>query len=323
MDIDIDTTPKPVQKLWFSDGSLVIKADHRLFRISGAVLAARSPIFRDMLAFPQPPDAEAIEGCPVVTLPDSATDVSYFLEALFDSSFFEPHPTETDLEIILGILRLSDKYSVDYLKRRALVHLSSRYPMTLDEWETIADIDAADDAAAVIQICREVNALWILPAAFYAIAESDTDEIQVFLDSLATTETRNDAKLSQDDQRLFLQSSLQISVQGLSITRFLQSSNVIVGCKKNQSCTRVRLQAIAKLHEYITESASNSSKPLSLCDGAGVWKVLSDGCCQGCYDALKKAHKQARQAFWDKLPKFCSLPPWEDLKKLEAEALQA
>ncbi|KAJ7825280.1 hypothetical protein B0H14DRAFT_2369046 [Mycena olivaceomarginata] len=123
--MDADNTPTRVEELWFSDSGLVVQAEQSLFRVSGAVLAARSPIFKDMLSFTQPPDAETIDGCPVVKLPDLATDITCFFRAIFDSS---PTPAEVDFVDVLSILRCSDKYEVKYLRRRALVHLSHDFP---------------------------------------------------------------------------------------------------------------------------------------------------------------------------------------------------
>lgn len=79
-----------VDGLWFSDDMLVIRAEKRIFRVSKSVLAARSSVFSDMIAFPQPlaPDAEGtMEGSPVVTLPDTGQDVEAFLRAIFDSRY--------------------------------------------------------------------------------------------------------------------------------------------------------------------------------------------------------------------------------------------
>jgi hypothetical protein len=84
--MDVDNTPTRVEELWFSDGGLVVQAEQSLFRVSGGILAARSPVFKDMLSFTQPPDAETIEGCPVVRLPDRAADITVFFRAIFDSS---------------------------------------------------------------------------------------------------------------------------------------------------------------------------------------------------------------------------------------------
>jgi hypothetical protein len=87
--MEVDTERNPVQRveeLWFEDGNLVIQAGNTLFRVYRGVLAARSPVFYDMLSFPQPSDSELVEGCPLVRLHDSASEVTVFLKAIFDSS---------------------------------------------------------------------------------------------------------------------------------------------------------------------------------------------------------------------------------------------
>jgi hypothetical protein len=68
--------------LWFEDCGLIIRAGKTLFRISREYLALQSPVFKDMLSFPPPKDAEMMDGCPFVLLPDSAEDVTVFLKAL-------------------------------------------------------------------------------------------------------------------------------------------------------------------------------------------------------------------------------------------------
>lgn len=73
-----------VDSLWFPDGNIVICAHNVLFKVFRGILAARSPVFADMLAFPQPEDAETIDGVPVLHLDDSAADTMYFLKAIFD-----------------------------------------------------------------------------------------------------------------------------------------------------------------------------------------------------------------------------------------------
>jgi hypothetical protein len=97
-----------VDSLWFPDGNLVLSAHGVLFRVFKGILAARSPVFADMLAFPQPEDAETLDGCPVLHLDDSAADTMYFLKALFDyeyvhpSFFVVPFLGEGYRELVLG-----------------------------------------------------------------------------------------------------------------------------------------------------------------------------------------------------------------------------
>ncbi|KAJ7496159.1 hypothetical protein B0H11DRAFT_2189990, partial [Mycena galericulata] len=112
----IDTPPsrdslERCTELWFSDCGLIIRAETMLFRLSGQMLSAHSPVFADMLAFPQPEedDSEQLEGCPVVSLPDSADHLRSFFRALFDYEYFKPYPAETEFPVIEGVLRLSQK----------------------------------------------------------------------------------------------------------------------------------------------------------------------------------------------------------------------
>lgn len=70
---------------WFEDGNLILEAGETRFRISRGVLASQSPVFREMLVFPQPAGEELVDGCPIVRLYDSPEDVRYFLKAIYDS----------------------------------------------------------------------------------------------------------------------------------------------------------------------------------------------------------------------------------------------
>ena len=78
--------------LWFSDGSIVLRAENRLFRVHISLLSRYSAVFSDMLSIPQPTStiddghgqAGRIEGCPVLLLHDKAEDVMHLLRALYD-----------------------------------------------------------------------------------------------------------------------------------------------------------------------------------------------------------------------------------------------
>ncbi|KAJ7896703.1 hypothetical protein B0H14DRAFT_2678436 [Mycena olivaceomarginata] len=137
-----------VDSLWFPDGNLVLSAHGVLFRVFKGILAARSPVFADMLAFPQPEDAETLDGCPVLHLDDSAADTMYFLKALFDYEFFAPYPAPTDFDAIHGVLRLGTKYRVAPLRRRALQHLSSAHPTSLAAWDALCGYSSTASGSA-------------------------------------------------------------------------------------------------------------------------------------------------------------------------------
>ncbi|KAF7983673.1 hypothetical protein HWV62_19573 [Athelia sp. TMB] len=55
--------------IWYDDGNVIL-----------------SSVFKDMFSFPQPPsmDSEMMDGCPIVQLSDSAKEVGYVLEGIFE-----------------------------------------------------------------------------------------------------------------------------------------------------------------------------------------------------------------------------------------------
>ncbi|KAJ7753391.1 hypothetical protein DFH07DRAFT_824300 [Mycena maculata] len=334
MEIDNEPTVK-CQGLWFEDGNLIIHAGNTQFRVYRGVLAARSPVFQDMLSFPQPPDSELVEGCPVVRLHDNTHEVTDFLKAIFDSQFFEPYPAPTDIFVIAGVLRLSHKYGIDYLRRRAFVHLTSAFFTTLSAYDDSIEADdgipwklpswAIPDSYVfpalvyVVQLAREVGGLWILPYAFYQLAEACPNKPDVLscikLDSFAGFP----ALLSEDDQSSFVKGyCVQISTATSDVLRFLRTPQIIPGCRTPHGCLLSRLEALDLTHSDL-DTAAFKADPLLLWYGRD-WDRLADAC-DTCVASLKAASQATRQAFWDQLPQMYGLPPWEELEKIKAEAL--
>jgi hypothetical protein len=73
------------EELWFNDGTVVFRAESRLFRVYGGLLAFYSSVFRDMFSVPQPPAAEMAFGCHFVELPDRAFDVYHMFKLIHDA----------------------------------------------------------------------------------------------------------------------------------------------------------------------------------------------------------------------------------------------
>jgi hypothetical protein len=85
--MEVGATGPRAQELWFEDGTVVIQAGNSLYRVFRGILAARSPVFRDMFQLPQPPDCPLFEGCPVVQIWDSPTELTALLRAIFEPEF--------------------------------------------------------------------------------------------------------------------------------------------------------------------------------------------------------------------------------------------
>ncbi|KAJ7932800.1 hypothetical protein B0H13DRAFT_2307457 [Mycena leptocephala] len=333
MDVDVSnepTEPQCVQELWFEDGNIVIQAGNSLYRVFRGILATHSSVFKDMLSFPQPPDSELVEGCPLVRFPDSDREVTPFLKALFDPEFFEPFPASTSFEIVSGCLRLSHKYGVDYLHRRALIHLSSGYRTKLVEsdkfiyrWDDLSAVEKRSwnwptertFLIATIQLAREVDAPWILPSAFYNLAMSYRELGKAVFHRVVFNGLP--ASLSAQDQDSFVEGhNIQTTSTTVDILRFLFDPSEIEGCKSSKNCFSLRLQAMESRREDLRRYAS---APLDAWE-QDDWTLLKN-LCRACLAVLKQTHEDARQAFWDELPEIYGLPEWEELERLRAAAI--
>ncbi|KAJ6477830.1 hypothetical protein C8R47DRAFT_1219735 [Mycena vitilis] len=326
-----------VASLWFEDDNLILRAESSLFRVSKGVLAARSSVFRDMLSFPVPPrpsrrtasggsgmhlgDMEGVEGvegdagededglidgCPVVRLHDTAADVTVFLRAIFDSGFFEPPPNKTDLATIIGILRLSHKYDVQYLRRRALQHLDTGYPTSLAVYEVSGaetfSSDGLDDSLRTIHCASEVGATWILPTAFYFLCYSDMREI------LAAPSY---ARLSVPDQETVVISYTKQRLACPPVLPFLRIP-FTEGCTALAGCSAYRASYLVDVGSW------NISDPLG---SYKDWTPFEGRICAYCLEQSEEYHRTARKKLWEELPAIYGLPPWDILERMKAESL--
>ncbi|KAJ7753408.1 hypothetical protein DFH07DRAFT_774153 [Mycena maculata] len=335
MDVDVEQSQtQRVPELWFEDGNLVIQAGNSQFRVYRGILAARSPVFHDILSIPQPADAELVDSCSLRFLnPSKSAPYQRQISSHPLLRFFMPFPAKVGMDAIMGCLRLSNKYQVDYLRRRALIHMASGYPTTLSRWDEITahmeeDMNPPGNApswllpldrrytVAAVQLLREVDALWMLPVAFYRLCIRCKDLGREIYHGAAHNDIHQ--ILCYQDQEAFAKGHyLQIQSVTTDVLRFLTDPLDVVGCTSAKRCARARFKAISWAME---ETRELPAIPLDIWDAEGWEKLHST--CPTCLTAHKEAHQAARQAFWDKLPEIYALPPWEELKKLEATALE-
>lgn len=70
--------------IWFEDGNVILIAKNITFKVHRGQLARHSDIFYDLFSIPQPTDQPIFEGCSMVELHDSPSDLTYLLRALYD-----------------------------------------------------------------------------------------------------------------------------------------------------------------------------------------------------------------------------------------------
>ncbi|KAI6039142.1 hypothetical protein EDC04DRAFT_2603393 [Pisolithus marmoratus] len=133
---------------WFDDGNIVLVAEGKCFRVYRGMLSVHSPIFKDMFSCPQPADQEeTIEGCAVVHLQDSASELQHVLRALFYGEYITSSSQPMPMSVATALLRLGKKYEIKLL----FDHMTRR------------DFQ-------LLNVVREVGLLTVLPIALYVCA---------------------------------------------------------------------------------------------------------------------------------------------------------
>ncbi|KAJ6623706.1 hypothetical protein B0H10DRAFT_1873027 [Mycena sp. CBHHK59/15] len=303
-----------VQELWFNDGNLVVQAENHLYRVTKGILAARSPIFSDMLSFPQPPDSDLVDGCPAVRLPDSAGDVTVFLKAIFDSSFFEPPPSSAELSGILGVLRLSHKYDVQYLRRRALLHLETAYPVTLEAYdarETASTFTRTSTGHILVaEVAQQVEAQWIVPCALY---RASCYGLKAILGPGQTLSSLRRACIMAFPQHALAYTSrppflLLLPLQGL--------------CESEERCKLI-YRVFMKAWETSDRVVHRGPDVLrEWAHRIGILKKISiTPPCRPCREHLIVRLTQQREQWWNAMPSLYSLPDWGELTSIRDSSL--
>jgi len=87
-----------------SDGDIVIQScDLINFRVHKLVLSLSSPFFHDMLSLPQPSDEEAVDGLPVVRLPEDAEALNSLLTTLYPIPSVIPNSYDKYLMLLAAL----------------------------------------------------------------------------------------------------------------------------------------------------------------------------------------------------------------------------
>ncbi|KAJ6546873.1 hypothetical protein B0H19DRAFT_1162841 [Mycena capillaripes] len=310
--------PKRVIDLWFEDGNIVIQAEDYQFCLFRSFLTTKSPIFQDTFSIPQPDDAERINGCPVVRIYDSATDAAHFFKAIFDTETFLPAPAPTTFEKVAAILRLSTKYEVEHLRKRALEHLSTGYPTSLAQWRTLeGSLPHAtfpvlpSDALATINLAREVACPWVLPTAFYEYCKC-TVPAEIFR---GTTQEGVLLSLSDPDKQLCLEAR-ERQQAGKDVESFL-TTLPLEACTDSSACLRSRVVWMRYLNKLRQDGFW-----MDPTETWEHWGFFAEHVCEPCLFSCQMKYEDARQAVWLSIPAMFNLPGWAELEAERKSALE-
>ncbi|KAJ7184903.1 hypothetical protein C8R46DRAFT_938879 [Mycena filopes] len=314
--MDESTAPQPTREksLWFPDATLVLQAGDRLYRVFPGILAAKSAVFQDMLAFPQPANGETLDGCPLVRLSDRADDMTYFLKAIFHYDFFEAWPVLEEFSTFAAILRLSQKYQVDPLRARALMHLSERCAPTLEKWEEFTEWGV--HPIELINFAREVSADWVLPQAFAACCWLDPTVLVSGL--LPGIDGRTHAiTLEPADLVRCIRGAIALhSTWTSKVLSFLWEPRQITGCMSPNRCLSARVSRQQDADAWRSEQVP----VLELWNWYDSNRLQSS-VCPICFEFMEEAPATAKEEYWQALPKIFDLPEWNILLEQRRAAL--
>ncbi|THH14391.1 hypothetical protein EW146_g5936 [Bondarzewia mesenterica] len=165
---------------WLSDGNVVLLSGTCVFKVHRGHLARHSDVFKDLFSIPQPEEQPHLYGLPFVELYDNPSDVYCLLRALYDGLYFRK-PFPKDFPFLAGVLRLSTKYMIENLRTLCIAHLQCNFPLTLEGWDQrekaatdangrYGPRDSIPNPILVINLARELDLEFLLPAAFYDLA---------------------------------------------------------------------------------------------------------------------------------------------------------
>ncbi|KAF7303983.1 hypothetical protein MIND_00629300 [Mycena indigotica] len=279
-----------------------------------------------MLSFPQPTDTmedDRVDGCPRIILQDSAHDVTCFFRAIFDSSFFVPSfSSPPPLATLAAILRLSQKYDVEYLRQRCLAHLSSLYPTSLDAWDSLnyakhilglhcrqSPPTGTYPILPVLELAKEAMAPWIAPAIMYlglcagveGILDGTALNCHPGLQSGMSPVPASAITLTTEQRMLIVAYPALLSATAESVS-FLLSPPPSHMCFADKVYQRV----------LVTETLGRL-----LLD----WDAVREDVCDVCVKQARRLHAESREKFWDALPKLVGVGhSWSELEKLKETA---
>ncbi|GLB43813.1 hypothetical protein LshimejAT787_1403250 [Lyophyllum shimeji] len=286
---------------WYSDGSIVLLIEGTGFRVHQSILSQHSDVFADLFTVPQPSDdTESIEGCPVVHLADRLADFTDVMKALYQPFYFDTLRPDADLATLIsfvsGILRISTKYNLIFLRKKCISILQTKFPSTLEGCDALLSSGykyVSSTIVRAIPLARENNVPEILPWAFYISTNIDTDTLL------------DDPVLSWKDKTLCLAGKEQLWEMQKSLTHrfafdFTKSHKCQHLCTSRLPCATMTWRQ--------SEELRLSPHPLHEYDEWDTLKV-----CQHCLEQVQVQHRKGREEVWNSLPVIFRLGSWADI----------
>jgi hypothetical protein len=164
----------------------------------------------------------------------------------------------------------------------------------------------------IIITAIHINALWVLPAAYYYCTEMTLP--RTFRNSPSWNDPDRVAIL-----REILTGKINLDIMDVAYVDFL-ASPPCSGCLSRASCALHLLRLARGLPSWLTPAKKGAGPKYHT---LGHWwnrKWLKEqhcgGLCTPCASACISAYESARDDYWDKIPSAFNLPSWKELRSL-------
>ncbi|KAH9832530.1 uncharacterized protein C8Q71DRAFT_257412 [Rhodofomes roseus] len=265
------------------------------------------------------PDEE--HGCPVVTLPDEATDLRNLLSMIYNRRFgddtwrSEYSTYDQELDVATGVVFLANKYGMDRLYCETISWLQDIFPTKFQQFEpgsrfrhTVLARPKGGGPACLIRLTNvarssqtpELTAM--LPFLFYLGAQLDVVEL---LDGSPRTDGTME-RLQPRDMTICVEGTVALIAANSSATRcFLAGEgNLGSACRSRGACYTSMSLVVG---DGLKEDFFANSDPLRDVTQWLKQRNYNGRLCDSCVAHLLDKHKKAREKIWTNLPSILRL----------------
>ncbi|KAF7351123.1 BTB domain-containing protein [Mycena sanguinolenta] len=278
-----DDAPITRSDHWYKDGSVVLQAENVQFRVHWSLLSKHSSFFRDLEGLPQPPNQPTIDGCFIVYLHDSAVDVQYLLDAIYDPYFLAQ--TTLTLGAVGAMIRLGRKYDFKSFFDSAVERFTSQAPATLEEYDALL-------VNGTYPTPQDSGMSSTLPVAYLHAAQLDIASIV--------------AEFSTDLDTL---KRCLIGRETL-LTKQFQSGYPLGWLRIQRRCVDLECLAFRQIEfrDYVDEKRVNVLDLHKF--NSARW---GDSLCENCHKHALESNAAGWRKMWEELPEMFDLPEWDQL----------
>ncbi|KAI0328046.1 hypothetical protein GY45DRAFT_1255894 [Cubamyces sp. BRFM 1775] len=309
---------------WFEDGNVILVADDNIgFRVHRGILAHHSSIFCDLFGVAQPECGEALDGCPIVPLSDSADDLNQLMRAGSEHT----HKQILSFSTAAPLLELAHKYNIEHLSAEVLARMrtvfchqlttfaaSAEFVAIYDSGEKVMCLKSAAlmvttkvDAIRAVNLIRLVGELAMLPMALYLCTLLP---ITTLLSGTTLTNGRV-VQLAQEDLIRCLEARTTLALRTHRHMERVTFEGSSAECTTTQDCNTAR-QAIRLSISQMRDAIGSHRQAHALYN----WERRirrQPRLCNACVNYLIGVHHSSMRYVWDNLPAdfHLSIPQWQ------------